>query len=247
VVWNLLTNALKFTPAGGRVEAELRADGQQAVFQVRDTGRGIAAEALPHVFDMFRQGEVGTARRHGGLGIGLALVRNLVNAHGGRVKAESEGLDHGACFTVELPMGAAQAGPSANGEGAEPGRLRGLRALVVDDDQQALDTLRQLLQLEGVEVTACDGGAQALDAMRDPRKPFDFVVSDVAMPGMDGYELVRRLRELPGRASLPLIAISGLGRVSDAKRAIAAGFAAHLKKPVTLEKLLQTLRDVLPG
>jgi two-component system CheB/CheR fusion protein len=243
VVWNLLSNAVKFTPRGGRIDVRLACEQNVARLEVSDTGRGITPEALPHVFEMFKQGEPGTTRRHGGLGIGLALVRSLVLAHGGLVHAESRGLDEGSAFHVCLPLqGRAPLKPDPASRTPQA-QLAGLHALVVDDDQQAVDTLRQLLELEGVQVQAASSGAQALQLAQAQR--FNFVISDIAMPEMDGHQLVERLKQLPGWGEVPVIALTGMGRPVDARRAIAAGFAAHLKKPLTLQRLLETLRDVV--
>jgi two-component system CheB/CheR fusion protein len=242
VVWNLLSNALKFTPAGGRVEVQLCCEGTHAELQVRDSGQGIAPDALPHVFDMFKQAGP-AARRQGGLGIGLALVHNLVRGHGGQVQAESNGPGHGACFTVRLPL-AGQASLLEDADHHATAHLRGRQALVVDDDAQALDLLRQLLELEGASVRCATDGAAAL-ALAEQQAP-EFVVTDMAQPGMDGLQLLQALRERPALKALPVIALTGVGRPADARRAIAAGFAAHLRKPVTLNKLLATLREILP-
>jgi two-component system CheB/CheR fusion protein len=242
VAWNLLSNALKFTPAGGRVEVALHVVDGHAELQVRDTGRGIAPDVLPHVFDMFKQAEPG-ARRQGGLGIGLALVRSLVHGHGGTVLAESAGLDQGACFSVRLPL-AGHAPLAADDGTPSEGQLQGRRVLVVDADAQAAELLRQLLELEGAQVRTATGAAQALE-MASQEAP-DFVITDVTLPGMDGLQLLQALRERAALKTTPVIALTGVGRPGDARRAIAAGFAAHLRKPVTLDKLLHTLREVLP-
>ncbi|WP_043461097.1 chemotaxis protein CheB [Azohydromonas australica] len=242
VVWNLLSNALKFTPSGGRVDVALRLLDGHAELQVRDTGRGIAAQALPHVFDMFKQAEP-AARRKGGLGIGLALVRSLVQGHGGQLQAESAGLDQGACFTVRLPL-AGHAPLPAGDDAHARGELTGRRALVVDADDQALELLHQLLEMEGAQVRTTTSAAQAL-ALAEQEAP-DFVITDTALPGMDGLQLLQALRERPGLKAVPVVALTGVGRPGDARRAVAAGFAAHLRKPVTLDKLLHTLREVMP-
>jgi two-component system CheB/CheR fusion protein len=245
IVWNLLSNALKFTAASGRIDVRLAPDGAEAVLQVRDTGRGIAPQSLPHVFDMFNQGDVGTARRHGGLGIGLALVRHLVLAHGGRVHAESAGLDQGAQFTVRLPLVERPLPMQDGGSDPGTGRLTGKRALLIDDDPQAVEMLSQLLQMEGATVLATGSAGEAIGLLE--QQSFDFAISDIAMPDVDGYQFVQTLKSRPALRSMPVVALSGLGRPADARRAIAAGFAAHLKKPVTLEKLLGTLQEVLTG
>ncbi|UUX95051.1 CheR family methyltransferase [Aquabacterium sp. J223] len=243
VVWNLVSNALKFTPAGGRVTVRLQAEGHQAVLSVQDTGRGIAPQALSHVFDMFRQADAGPARRQGGLGIGLALVKSLAEAQGGLVEVQSAGLDLGSTFTVRLPLRAegARAVPEA-ADGGWPG-LRGCRVLLVDDEPLSVETLTQLLELEGATVVSSTSGADALQRAEHDR--FDFVLSDLAMPEMDGYEFVRRLRALPAMRAVPTLALSGMGRPADGQRALAAGFTAHLKKPITLDALLQVLGQVV--
>ncbi|WP_157271366.1 CheR family methyltransferase [Azohydromonas aeria] len=243
VVWNLLSNALKFTPAGGRVEVSLRQDGGVAELRVRDTGRGIAPEMLAQVFGMFRQAEP-AARRQGGLGIGLALVRSLVHAHGGRVRVESAGLDRGACFTVELPL-PGQA-PLAEDGAPSTGALRGRRVLVVDDDAPSRELLRQLLQLEGAQVLEAGSADAALEAaVPGPQGP-ELVITQLSSPALDGLALLQALRRRPGLQALPVVALNGVGRPAEARRAVAAGFSAHLRKPVTLDKLLHTLRDLLP-
>lgn len=242
VVWNLLTNALKFTPAGGRVDVALRVIDGHAELQVRDSGRGIPAEVLPHVFGMFKQAEPG-ARRQSGLGIGLALVHSLVLGHGGQVLAESAGQDQGACFTVRLPLAGHAALADGHAEGGE-GQLRGRRALVVDADPQATELLHQLLEMEGAQVRTATDAAQALALAGE--EPPDFVITDIALPGMDGQQLLHALRDRDRLQTLPVIALTGVGRPGDARRAIAAGFAAHLRKPVTLDKLLHTLGELLP-
>jgi two-component system CheB/CheR fusion protein len=243
VVWNLLSNALKFTPAGGRVSVRLQADGDEACFEVQDTGRGIAPQALPHVFEMFRQADAGPARRQGGLGIGLALVKNLVEAQGGQVQVRSAGLDLGSTFTVRLPLLAEGAVTvHAGRDGAWTG-VRGCRVLLVDDEPLSVETLTQLLELEGATVVSATSGGEALQRAKGDR--FDFVLSDIAMPEMDGYELVGRLRELPWMRAVPVLALSGMGRPADGQRALAAGFTAHLKKPITLDALLEVLSQVV--
>jgi two-component system CheB/CheR fusion protein len=243
VVWNLLSNALKFTPGGGSIEVVLERAGNEARLQVSDTGRGIEAASLPHVFDMFKQAEGAGGSRLGGLGIGLALVRDLVRAHGGRVEALSEGPGLGATFVVHLPLaGALPAG--AEPRSPHDGRLRGLCALVVDDDAQAADALRSLLEIEGVKVLTAERAAAALDIAREQHP--DFVITDIAMPDGDGYELLRALQELPEGRQLPVVALTAFGRPADARRALDAGFIAHLKKPITLDKLMEALERLLP-
>jgi two-component system CheB/CheR fusion protein len=238
VVWNLLSNALKFTPRGGRVEVALQADAGQVQLTVRDTGRGIDPGFLPRLFQMFQQAEPGTVRRHGGLGIGLALVKHIVELHGGTVRAESAGPGQGTCFTVRLPSPTDQPA-RAPAEPAAEQALRGKRVVVVDDDEASVETLVRLLELEGALVTAATDVQQARAAI-GAQVP-NLVITDIAMPGEDGYRLLESLRSDPATANLPVIALTGLGRAADVKRAIAAGFDAHLKKPLTLDRLLSTL------
>ncbi len=234
IVWNLLSNALKFTQAGGAIRVGLSLDGSFGRLDVADTGQGISADFLPHVFEMFRQASHGAARSEGGLGIGLALVKHLVEEHGGRVAVASDGPGRGARFSVWLPL-AEQASASPLGGRAKPG-LDKLRVLLVDDVQDALESFATLLQLEGAEVTAVASGKAALEAAETAE--FDLLFSDIAMPGMDGYALMEALRANGRTAKLPAIALTGFGRSQDVKRAIAAGFDAHLAKPIEMQELL---------
>ena len=236
VVWNLLSNALKFTQAGEKVMVSLTSDAGVARLTVADTGMGIDAQALPHIFDMFRQGAPrGRAR---GLGIGLNLVREIATLHGGSVEAESAGQGKGATFTVTLPLGAA-ATAEGGAEVPSTSLLRGMHVMLVDDDAQTVDTFRMLRESEGAIVDVANDGVSALAAMAI-RKP-DLVLSDIGMPGMDGYQMVHRLRGQPALREVPAIALSGYGRHSDVDAALRAGFDAHLSKPVLLDNLLSTL------
>ncbi|KVZ94038.1 CheR family methyltransferase [Burkholderia ubonensis] len=233
VVWNLISNALKFT-SHGRVDVSLQVNGHaEAVLRVADTGSGIEPALLPHIFDMFRQSRDPAARR-AGLGIGLALVRELVNLHGGTVRAESEGAGRGATFTVTLPTHRAHADANAAG-GILAESLHGLHILMVDDDTETVETFKLLLESEGAIVRTATSGEQAL-SMLDGNVP-DVVLSDIGMPGMDGLAFVGKLREAPAMKSVICIALSGFGQEADVRLAEQAGFDAHLKKPVTLENL----------
>jgi signal transduction histidine kinase/ActR/RegA family two-component response regulator len=240
VVWNLVSNAVAFTPEGGRVDVSLRRDGERAVIAVRDTGDGIAPHFLPHIFQRFRQADSTSTRRHGGLGLGLAIVRHLVELHHGTVKAESGGPGCGATFTVTLPLlvqhGVRSASRVAHaGDDAIPGSgpvLQGIRVLVVDDDADTCELLTTVLGHYGAEVTAASSVIEALAAVE--RTWPEVLVSDIAMPGEDGYALVRRVRVLERQRGqrLPALALTAHARASDTEQAYLAGFEAHVPKPV---------------
>jgi signal transduction histidine kinase len=245
VSWNLLSNAVKFTPVGGRVEVvveplqEAGAQGAKTVeLRVSDSGSGIPAAFLPHVFDRFRQADSSSTRAHGGLGLGLAIVRHLIELHGGTVRAESPGEGQGATFRVHLPAAPA-AEPSASHEAA-PGKhvaadaLRGLRVLVVDDEPDARDVIAVVLGRYGAEVQACDSADQGL-ALLESTSP-DLLVADLGMPGRDGYDLIHDIRNGP-HAHLPALALSAYAGEADRRRALAAGFQVHLAKPAAPEDL----------
>ncbi|HKQ74714.1 MAG TPA: chemotaxis protein CheB [Blastocatellia bacterium] len=247
VVWNLLSNAIRSTPRGGRVEMRLERDGAQAAIIVRDTGEGISADLLPHIFDRFRQADGTTTRQHGGLGLGLAIVRHLVEAHGGQVNASSEGAGHGATFKVKLPL---MALPNAdfglrNGDVAKPSAvhrpqsaiLAGLRVLVVDDQEDVRELLRLALTLRGAEVRVGATAREALDIL-DKWQP-DVLVSDIGMPDEDGYGLIRQVRALPAErgGQIPAVALTGYASDKDAARVIEAGYQTFAPKPVDLAEL----------
>jgi PAS domain S-box-containing protein len=255
VVWNLVSNAVKFTPEGGVVEVELGRLGDLARLRVRDEGIGISPEFLPHVFDRFRQAATGTTRGHGGLGLGLTIVRHLVEAHGGSVVAESEGAGKGARFTVTLPCaaeageGAAPAG-SARREapaGPERGRLSGVRVLVVDDEEDVRDLLRVTLACEGAQVKTAGSVNEALAALEAERP--DVVVSDIGMPVADGYMLIQTLRaRAPEQGGdVPAIALTAYASPEDAARSRAAGFQMHLAKPLDPGRLVETVAALARG
>jgi PAS domain S-box-containing protein len=242
VVWNLLSNAVKFTPQGGHVEVHLRKASPHVEIVVRDTGSGITPEFLPHVFERFRQGDSSSTRVHTGIGLGLTLVKQLVELHGGTVTAESAGPGQGATFTVRLPTSVAlvPAGtverPPVLHEAAIPAtpltRLDGLRVLAIDDDADALNLVAAILGRAGATVDLCSTAAQGFEML--VAKPPDVLISDIEMPGEDGYSLIRRVRALDpaegGRT--PAIALTAYGRREDRLLAIAAGFSMHVPKPV---------------
>jgi K+-sensing histidine kinase KdpD len=239
VIENLLTNSVKYTPAGGAIVLRVRSEGREALLEVEDTGSGISPALLPRVFDLFTQGDSDLDRRTGGLGVGLTLVRRLVEQHGGRVKAHSEGRGRGSTFTVRLPR--IDAPPICAPEGAPGARLDAvrLRVLVVEDNRDAREMLRSLLELSGHEVHEAEDGHQALDIAT--RVETDVALIDIGLPGLDGYEVARRLKA-QGRPAR-LVALTGYGQLDDRRRSIDAGFDAHLVKPVDLERLLRALGE----
>ncbi len=248
VVWNLLMNAIKFTPRDGRVQVHLRKLKSHVEIVVSDSGEGIQPEILPFIFDRFRQGDSTTTRPHGGLGLGLALVRHLVDLHGGRVRAASEGPGRGATFVVELPV--AILGPEAGttletsaAMGALP--LQNVRVLLVDDDADGLDLTTVMLTNSGAQVKTAVSVAAALDVLES--WPADVLVSDIEMPGEDGYELLRRIRakERGGRTRLPALALTAYGRPEDRRRTLAAGFNLHLAKPIDPSELVLAVANLV--
>ncbi|XYH99769.1 response regulator [Sorangium sp. So ce1128] len=243
VVWNLLSNSVKFTPKGGKVELSASREGQDLVLRVSDTGQGVDVAFLPHIFDAFRQADGSTTRRYGGLGLGLAIAKQLVLAHSGSIHVASDGPGKGATFTVRLPIRAVPSPLAAEGDpiserAAGHVRLSGLRVLVVEDEEDARTLLQRVLEDRGATVTVAASSEQALDALERCRP--DVIVSDVGMPGMDGYDLIRSVRALPpergGRT--PAIALTAYGGAEDSQRAFSAGFQRHLPKPVNLGKLV---------
>jgi PAS domain S-box-containing protein len=261
VAWNLLSNAIKFTPAGGTVTVRLEnakaADEKPiARLSVADTGQGIAAEFLPHIFDRFRQGESGITRMHGGLGLGLAIARELVQMHGGTIRADSEGTGRGATFTVELPTPVGSDEPHWPAEPLSSfDSLQGLRILLVEDDSDTSAALARLLAAAGATVRTAHSASEAFDAFTAERP--DVMVSDIAMPGEDGYSLIRRIRQRETRppaararrgqagksvpSPIPALALTAHARPEDRDRAIEAGFQAYLAKPVDPKELISTI------
>ncbi|MEO8249118.1 MAG: PAS domain-containing protein, partial [Burkholderiales bacterium] len=241
IVWNLLSNAIKFSAPGGTIDVRLALDGDFSRLDVKDTGQGISADFVPQVFDMFRQANRPSTRPQGGMGIGLALVRQLAEEHGGKVAAASEGEAMGSTFSVWLPLSRASSTDATSINAPQP--LVGLRILVVDDSEDALVSFTALLQLEGAEVTAAGSGADALAAAAEAAS-FDLILSDIAMPEMDGYVLIAKLRALETTRAVPAVALTGFGRPADVQRALAAGFNAHLGKPVVIDELFDVIRSL---
>jgi two-component system CheB/CheR fusion protein len=243
IIWNLLSNSVKFTDAGGKIRVALDRDDGEAVLTVEDTGQGIHPTFLPKVFDMFRQGDTRASREHSGLGIGLALVQQLVRLHKGSVEAFSEGLGKGTTFTIRLPAKRELTTITADEPLLDPLEgLNGLRVLAVDDDEDNTSLLRQLLELSGARVLTANSGPTALALAAN--SDVDVVLSDISMPGMDGFEFVRRLRKLNGKENVRVIALTGFGRRDDIEQAHNEGFVAHLTKPIDFDKLIKMLQGL---
>ena len=242
VAWNLLSNAIKFTPHGGEVRVALHREGDRAVLEVADTGAGIDAEDLGRIFDRFAQADSSTTRRHGGLGLGLAIVRQLVELHHGSVRASSEGRGKGACFRVELPLlPPGEAAAVAGEAGGDLQRLKGVSVLAVDDNQDARELVRSLLESRGARVRLAASAEEALAALAEERP--DVLVSDLGMPEMDGYALIRavRVREPGEGGDVPAVAVTAYAREAERDEALAAGFQRHLVKPVNARELVEAV------
>jgi len=254
VVWNLLTNAIKFTTTSGRVDVRLEPADSLARITVSDTGKGIRSELLPFVFDRFRQGETSVSGRHGGLGLGLAIVRHIIELHGGIVRAESPGDGRGATFTVELPLiatsiGTVEAVAARRTFDSEPivrpAALRGLRVLVVDDEADARELMRMILRSSGADVMAAGSADEAFEQVEQWHP--DILVSDIGLPGDDGYALIQRLRsrEAERGGSIPALALTAYARAEDKARALAAGFQVHLAKPLEPAEFVAAIANLV--
>ncbi|MDG2525203.1 PAS domain S-box protein [Stenotrophomonas sp. HITSZ_GD] len=253
VFWNLLSNAIKFTPAHGSIEVRVGREGSHIVVAIQDSGDGIAPEFLPHLFGRFRQADGTTTRRHGGLGLGLAIVQQLVEMHGGEVSASSAGRGCGATFRVRLPEQPAQGQRPrrelrrrlGHEQVVEAQALAGLRLLAVEDQPDMLEYLRRLLEEQGAEVVMAGSATDALALLDDGgHERYDALLTDIGMPGMDGYGLIRTLRENMGldAGAIPAIAVTALARADDRNRALASGFQEHLAKPYSVAQLVSAVR-----
>ena len=229
VLSNLMSNALKYTPAGGRIEVSVREDAGAVVVSVKDDGVGIDGEMLPRVFDLFAQAEVTLARSRGGLGLGLALVRSLIQLHGGEVTASSGGVDRGSEFEIRLPRVSAPQ-PSTNADSAAATSVRPLNIVIVEDNEDGRETLQVMLELAGHTVESAADGANGRDLILAKRP--DVALIDIGLPEIDGYEVARQLRASAGATCPTLIAMTGYGQPEDKRKAIEAGFDAHLVKPI---------------
>jgi PAS domain S-box-containing protein len=251
VVWNLLSNAIKFTPKGGRIHVVTKRVNSHVEICVTDTGQGIAPEFLGQVFDRFRQADAKTTRHYGGLGLGLSIVKHLAELHGGSVRVESEGVGLGATFIVSLPLQAVRPddeiaaderrGAAVDNAAAEPD-LSGIRVLMVDDEPDSIAIVQRMLERRGAEVRAARSMDEAIEEF--VRFAPHVVLSDIGMPEHDGYELIRRLHELPGGRSVPAVALTALARAEDRTRALRAGFQLHVAKPVDFAELVAVVHNL---
>jgi CheY-like chemotaxis protein len=241
---NVLSNAIKFTPEGGAVTLRCAADAGGIAIEVEDTGIGIAPDFLPYVFDRFRQADSRATRAHGGLGLGLAIARHLVEQHGGTIEARSDGAGRGTTVSIHLPAGPAGVGtkppPTA---AAEVVRLDGISVLVLDDEQDSREMLATLLAQHGADVVQSPSAQSAMQMLRD--RPVQMVVADIAMPQIDGYEFIRRVRA--EGSTVPAIAVTAFARFDDRRRALDCGYSAYLAKPIDALQLAKTVRELVPA
>jgi signal transduction histidine kinase len=255
VIWNLLSNAIKFTPRGGRVHVRLERINSHLEISVSDSGQGIDKEFLPYVFDRFRQADGTSARKFGGLGLGLAIVRHLVELHGGTVEASSNGDGTGAMFTVKLPLlpvyqrepDSERVHPTASDRHPPieyPDNLVGLKVLVVDDEADTLELIKVLLGQCGAAVTTARSAAEALSALEETQP--DVIISDIGMPTQDGFEFIRKVRQLPPEKGgrIPAVALTAYARAEDRLRVLRSGYQMHLSKPVELAELVAVVANI---
>jgi signal transduction histidine kinase len=241
IAWNMVSNAIKFTDPGGKVTVTTGLDRTQAYFTVTDSGIGIEPEFLPHVFDRFRQADGSTSRRHGGLGLGLAIADALAKMHGGRLEAHSEGVGQGASFTLRIEMAlSGKVAPETVDQKVHS--LQGLDVLIVEDSPDTLLLLSTIFRREGATVTTAASAVEALQCAVTKRP--NIIVSDIGMPEVDGYQLLEQLRLLPGLSDVPAIAISGYASEEDRERALAVGYIALVPKPVDLDTLFNLIQDL---
>jgi PAS domain S-box-containing protein len=251
IVWNLLSNAIKFTPKNGRVHVVIKRVNSHVEICVIDTGQGIAPEFLGEVFDRFRQADSTITRRHGGLGLGLSIVKHLTELHGGSVRVESEGMGQGTTFIVTLPWqpvrhdGKPEAGAQRNGAvdaAMAEADLTGIKVLVVDDEEDSVAAVKRILTRRGAEVRGASSMHEALGEFTQFAP--DVVLSDIGMPEHDGYELITRLRALPGGRTVPAVALTALARAEDRTRALRAGYQLHVAKPVDFDELIAVVQNL---
>jgi signal transduction histidine kinase len=241
IAWNLVSNAIKFTDPGGKVTVTTETDGLEARLTVSDTGVGIDPDFLPHVFDRFRQADGSTSRRHGGLGLGLAIADALAKMHGGRLEAQSDGVGKGSSFTFRIGL---VAGGSIVPEVTESKSrsLKDLSVLIVEDSQDTLTLLGAMFLREGANVVQAASAREALDAAS--RNPPDIIISDIGMPDVDGYEFLQQLKQIPGMDAVPAVAISGYASDEDRRKALSVGYLALMPKPINVDALFDLIHDL---
>ena len=242
IIWNLLNNSVKFTSRGGLITVRLEEDVDEIILTISDNGQGIDSSFLPHIFEIFRQADASTNRTQSGMGIGLAVVQQLVELHSGSVTAHSAGKGKGATFTIRLPRSLNTKVQVAPVFDLGIGSLAGMTVLVVDDSEDTTVMVKHLLEIGGASVCAATSGREALRISR--KKEFDVVLSDISMPEMDGFEFLSKLRKIPGKHDLPAVALTGFGRPEDVQRASSEGFYAHLTKPFDIQTLARLLQKM---
>jgi PAS domain S-box-containing protein len=250
IFWNLLTNAIKFTPRTGSIHVLVRRVNSHVEISVADTGQGIPPEFLGEVFDRFRQADATTTRRHGGLGLGLSIVKHLTELHGGNVRVASEGIGNGSTFTVTLPLHAVRCETdvaealrdAAVDAAATQPDLKGVKVLLVDDEEDSVEIVRRILERSGAQVQTATSMQAALEEFT--RFTPHVILSDIGMPHHDGYELISRIRSLPGGRTIPAVALTALARSEDRTRALRAGFQMHVAKPVDFAELLAVVQNL---
>lgn len=247
IVWNLIANAIKFTPEGGKITITLERIVNKAQIQVQDTGQGIESDFLPYVFDRFRQAESATTRKFGGLGLGLAIVRHLTELHGGTVAVTSPGKNQGATFSVQLPLmnipAIEQPDNNPINQIVQPDRFRGIHVLAIDDEPDSRDLLTFVLEQEGAEVTPVASAKAALEALE--KSIPHLIISDIGMPGMDGYALMSQIRNLPQCQNLPAIALTAYAGEIDRQRSLDVGFQKHISKPINISELIEIIMQLV--
>jgi CheY-like chemotaxis protein len=255
IVWNLLSNAVKFTPRAGRVQVRLERVSSHVEIIVSDTGQGISPDFLPHVFDRFRQADATSTRHYGGLGLGLAIVRHLVEMHGGTVEAKSEGEARGASFIVKLPLIAVHGGrldsdrvhPALGGSASisDAPSLAGISVMIVDDERDTRELLKMIIEQFGAHIRAFASSAEAIETLKQ-WKP-DVIISDIEMPGEDGYAFIRKVRSLEAEAGAhtPAVALTAYARTEDRLRALSAGYQMHVAKPVEPAELAVVISSLV--
>jgi len=241
IAWNLVSNAIKFTDPGGKVTVTTSSDGTNAQFIVVDTGVGIEAEFLPHVFDRFRQADGSTSRRHGGLGLGLAIADALAKMHGGALEAHSDGIGSGSRFALRVALAAVEK-TALEMPDVKVHSVEGLKILIVEDSQDTLLLMSKLFEREGAQVATASSAAEAIDcAVADCP---NFIISDIGMPETDGYELLKQLKAISGVSEVPAIAISGYASEEDRERALEVGYLALVPKPVDIDALFSLIQEI---